>query len=112
VSEWSAQIVYLAMFSLGLGAITYDAAAIERGWPSGRIYQNDASALKLVAFCSVLAAIVLSFWQLPWRHSAITIIGGYALMAVLLGSLKKYFQRLPLVLFPLTPYAIGIRRVQ
>lgn len=111
MSFWATQAFFCLIFALGLGATTYHPAAVERGWPSGRIYVEN-SVLLTVSFASAIGVLILTFVHLNWWNIGITLIGGYALMSVLLATLKQHFQWLPPSLFVLMPYAIVFTRVE
>jgi hypothetical protein len=102
------QSVFVVMFALGLGTITYPGAAIENGWGLGRWARDSNNAPHVVAFASVIVALLLTLFKLGWIYLLVTVLGGYALMAVLLSTLKTKFQLVGLSLFVITPLAIAL----
>ena len=111
MSFWAAQVLFCLIFALGLGATTYHHAAMERGWPSGRAYA-EMGLLQAVSFACAVGALILTFVHLRWWNLGITLVGGFAIMSLLLAALKKNFQWLPPSLFVLMPYAIIFTKVE
>jgi len=98
------------VFGLSLGTVTYNKAALERGWSSMTSFANPKSALMIVAFGGLLSAVVLTGYYLAWWQVPITILAGYALMAASLGGLRQASWLPAHSLFLMAPYTIAIAR--
>ena len=104
MSNWLPLLVTaVLMFALGLGNITYPAAALERGWERGKWANDPLSFRSIAGVVSVIASLVHTVGDLGWFYLPITVVGGYFVMAILLSRLKSSFQVVGLGVFLVVP---------
>ncbi|MDQ7019826.1 MAG: hypothetical protein Q9M33_11755 [Robiginitomaculum sp.] len=101
------EAVFIVMFGLSSGALSYPFAAKERGWTVGSFYLDSESWPNIMAFTSMIASVALTLFKIGWLYVPVTVILGYALMVLLLKIFKSFFQVIALSLFIITPLAIG-----
>jgi hypothetical protein len=110
VSSWALQTLYVALFGISLGTITYHHAAIERGWFTWSAFSNPQSTLNLTAVGGVFVAVVLTIRYLSWWQVSVTVFAGYLLMVVLLKMLRQGYWLAAYTGYLLLPYALVIAR--
>jgi hypothetical protein len=110
VSGLHLQLLYVAIFGISLGTISYRSSAQERGWSSMTSFENPKSALMMTAVGGLIASVSLTAYFLVWWQVLVTIVGGYILMIVMLSVLRQAFWLPALLLFLMVPYAIAIAR--
>jgi len=81
----------IVVFGFGSVLLSYYHYAVQRGWPTGRLFGSSntpmAIALVLIGF-----ALFITIWHLGWLYLASTVIGGLIFSYVFINVFRMWSQ--------------------